>query len=107
MTHVHIVIRRINPALKVDLVQVGYIKEGQFETLPLDNLAHTPISDHVKHSSIADSPYIDHCRISSLVEALVAYPDFSVEFFDNTLILMFSTNPTHDESPSKKEGKGN
>ena len=107
MTHVHVVIRRINPALKVDLVQVGHIKDGQFEMLHLDDLAHTPISDHVEHSSIADSPYIDHCRVSSLVEALVAYPDFSVDFFDNTLILMFSTNLTHDESPSKEEGKGN
>lgn len=107
MTHVHIVIRRINPALKIDLVQVGHIKDGQFETLPLGNLAHTPIFDYVELSSITDSPYIAHCRISSLVEALVAHPDFSVDFFDNTLILMFSTNLTHDESPSKEEGKGN
>lgn len=107
MTQIHIVIRRINPALKIDLVQVGHIKDGQFETLPLDNLAHIPISDLVEHSSIAASPYIDHCRISSLVEALVTYPDFSVDFFDNTLVLMFSTNLTHDENPSKEEGKGN
>lgn len=107
MTHVHIVIRRINPAFKIDLVQVGYIKDGQFETLPLDNLAHTPISDYVEHSSVAVSPYVDHCRIPSLVEALVAYPDFSVDFFDNTLILMFSTNLAPDESTPKEEGKGN
>lgn len=107
MKQIHVVIRRINPALKVDLVQVGHIKDGQFETLHLDDLAHTPISDYVEHSGISDSPYIDHCRISSLVEALVAYSGFSVEFFDNTLILMFSTNLTHDESPSKEEGKGN
>lgn len=106
MTHVHIVIRRINPALKIDLVQVGFIKDGQFETLPLYRLAHTPISDHVEESRIADSPYIDHCRISSLVEALVTYPDFSVDFFDNTFILMFSTNLVHDEMPSKEEGQG-
>ena len=44
MTHVHVVIRRINPAFKIDLVQVGYIKDGQFETLHLSDLAHTPIS---------------------------------------------------------------
>ena len=105
MTHVHVVIRRVNPAFKIDLVQVGYIKDGQFETLHLDDLAHTPI--YVEHSSIAASPYIDHCRISSLVEALVAYPDFSIDFFDNTLVLMFSTDLTHDESTSKEEGKGN
>lgn len=106
MTHVHIVIRRINPAFKIDLLQVGYIKDGQFEKLHLDNLAHTPISDYVEHSSIAVSPYIEHSRIPGLIEALVAYPDFSVDFFDNTFVLMFSTNLTHDESTSKEEGKG-
>lgn len=107
MTHVHVVIRRINPAFKIDLVQVGYIKDGQFEALRLDDLAYTPISDYVEHSSIAASPYIDHCCIPSLVEALVAYPDFSIDFFDNTLVLMFSTDLAHNESTSKEEGKGN
>ena len=107
MTHIHVVARRINPAFKIDLVQVGYIKNGEFETLHLDDLAHTPISDYVEHSSIADSPFIDHCRIPSLVEALVAYPDFSIDFFDNMLVLMFSTDLTHNESTSKEEGKGN
>lgn len=107
MTCIHIVIRRINPALNIDLVQVGHVKDGQFETIHLDNLAHTPISDYVKHSSISVSPYIEHSRIPSLVAALIAHPDFSVDFFDNTLVLMFSTNLTHHESPSKEEGKGN
>ena len=107
MTLVHVVIRRINPAFKIDLVQVGYVKDGQFKTLCLDDLAHTPISDYIEHSSIAASPYIDHCCIPGLVKALVAYPDFSIDFFDNTLVLMFSTDLAHNESTSKEEGKGN
>lgn len=107
MTQVHVVIRRVNPALKVDFVQVGYIKDGQFEMLHFSELAHTPISDYVEHSSIATSPYIEHSRIPSFVEALAAYPDFSVDFFDNTLVLMFSTDLTYHESTSKEEGKGN
>lgn len=107
MTHVHVVIRRINPAFKIDLVQVGYIKDGQFEALHLDDLAYTPISDYVEHSSIANSPYIDHSRVPSLVEAFVAYPDFSIDFFDSTLVLMFSTDLTRNESTSKEKGKGN
>ena len=106
MTHVHVVIRRVNPALKVDFVQVGYIKDGQFESLHLDALSRTPISDYVECSNISASPYIDHCRIPSLLEALIAYPDFSIDFFDNTLVLMFSTNLTHDEGTSKEEGQG-
>ena len=107
MTHVHVVIRRINPALNIDLVQVGFIKDGQFETLHLSELSHTPISDYVETSGIAASSYVEHSRIPSFVEALVAHPDFSVDFFDNTLVLMFSTDLTHDESTSKEEGKGN
>ena len=50
--------------------------------------------------------YINHSQIPSLVEALIAYPDFSIDFFDNTLVLMFSTDLTHNESASKEEGKG-
>lgn len=106
MTQVHVVIRRINPALKIDFVQVGYIKDGQFESLHLDALEHTPVLDHVECSNISASPYIDHCLIPNLIEALIAYPDFSVDFFDNTLVLMFSTDLTHNESASKEEGKG-
>ena len=106
MTHVHVVIRRVNPALKVDFVQVGCIKDGQFESLHLDSLACTPISDYVEHSTISVSPYIDHSRISSLIESLIAYPDFSIDFFDNTLVLMFTAVLNHDESTSKEEGTG-
>lgn len=106
MTKVHVVVRRVNPALNVDFVQVGCLKDDQFSTLHLDALAHTPVSDFVEHSSISVSPYINHCQIPSLVEALVAYPDFSIDFFDNTLVLMFSTDLTHNESASKEEGKG-
>jgi len=106
MTQVHIVIRRINPAIKADFVQVGCIKDDQFSTLPLATLEHTPVPDFVEHSCIFASPYINHCRIPSLVEALIAYPDFSIDFFDNTLVLMFSTDLTHNESASKEEGKG-
>ena len=106
MALIHVVIRRINPALNIDLVQVGYIKDGQFETLPLSELAHTPIPIYVEHSSIAASPHIEHSSVPSLVEALAPHSDFSVDFFDNTLVLMFSTNITRDESTSKEEGKG-
>lgn len=107
MTQVHVVIRRVNPVLNVDFVQVGYIKDGQFSMLDLSVLDRTPIPDYVKLSSISTTPHIDHSLIPNLMEALIAYPDFSVDFFDNTLVLMFSTNLTHDESPSKEEGKGN
>ena len=106
MTQIHVVIRRVNPALKVDFVQVGYIKDDQFSALRLDSLDCTPLSDYVECSAISASPYISHSSIPSLVEALIAYPDFSIDFFDNTLVLMFSVNLSHNESTSKEEGEG-
>ena len=106
MTQIHVVIRRVNPALKVDFVQVGYIKDDQFSVLSLDSLDGTPISDYVQSSVISASPYINHSSIPSLVEALITYPDFSIDFFDNTLVLVFSVNLAHNESTSKEEGEG-
>lgn len=107
MTRIHIVIRRINPAFKIDLVQVGYIEDGQFSAISIDALKRTPVSDYVEHSSIADSPYIVHSSVFDLVGALSAYPNFDIEFFDNTLVLMFDFDLTPDESASQEEGKGN
>lgn len=107
MTQIHVVIRRINPAFKIDLVQVGYIENGQFTSLSLDALERTPISTYVEHSSIADSPYIEHSSVFSLVDVLRVYPNFDIEFFDNTLVLMFDFDLSSDESASQEEGKGN
>jgi len=106
MTQIHVVIRRINPAFKIDLVQVGHIENGQFSALSIDDLKRTPVSTYIEHSSIADSPYIEHCSVFSLISALSAYPNFGVEFFDNTLVLMFDFDLTPDESTSPEEGKG-
>ena len=106
MKQIHVVIRRINPAIKVDLVQVGCLEDGQFVTLPFDTLKCAPISDYVKCSSISDSPYIEHHSVLSLIAALVSYPNFAIEFFDNTLILMFDFDLICDEIPSEEEGEG-
>lgn len=107
MTQIHVVIRRINPALKVDFVQVGCIKNDQFSTLPLDALDHTPVPDYVMCTNLSDSPCIDHNLVSHLVGALVTFSDFSIEFFDNTLVLVFSTDLNYNEGTTKEEGQGN
>lgn len=107
MTQIHVVIRRINPALKVDFVQVGCIKSEQFSTVPLDALDHTPVTDYVRYTNISDSPCIDHNLIPRLVNALTSLPDFSIEFFDNTLVLMFSADLNYNEGTTKEEGQGN
>lgn len=107
MTQIHVVIRRINPAIKVDLVQVGHLKDGQFTTLPLDALKVAPLSKYLECSSVSDSPCIEHHSVSGLIAALISYPNFAIEFFDNTLVLMFDLDLTDDEIPSEEEGKGN
>jgi len=106
MTQIHLVIRRVNPAIKVDLVQVGRLEDGQFTTLPLDTLKDAPLSKYVEVSSVSDSPYIEHHSISDLIAALISYPNFAIEFFDNTLVLTFDLDLPDDESTSEEEGKG-
>lgn len=107
MTQIHVVIRRINPALKIDLVQIGRIKDGQFDTLSLGAVANSPIAHYFKSSHISDSLYVDHSEISDLISACGTLPGFGVEFFDNTLVLMFNFDLNYDEGATEEEGKGN
>ena len=107
MTQIHIVLRRINPALDVDLAQVGYVKNGQFVQLSPDIFSGTSIFDYFLSSDISKSPYVKHQSIARLVATLVSCPEFEVEFFDNTIVFMFDFNIDCDESASKEEGKGN
>lgn len=107
MTQIHVVIRRINPALKIDLVQVGRIKDGQFEPLSLDTIADSSISPFLESSSISDSLYVEHSKLPGIINACGRLPGFNVEFFDNTIVLMFDFILSCDESTTKEEGKGN
>ena len=106
MTRIHLVLRRINPALKIDLVQIGYIDNGQFKELPFSSFEHLPVLSIIRSDSISDSHYIYHSDISGLAANLSAFSGFAVEFFDNTLILMFDFNVDSYESTSKEEGEG-
>lgn len=105
MKQIHLVIRRVNPALKIDLAQVGYLENDQFVSLPLSALMDTPIARFLNSSFISDSLYVDHSEIYELVTTCGSLPHFRVDFFDNTLILMFDFNLDCDEGPSEKERK--
>lgn len=107
MTQIHVVIRRVNPALKIDLVQVGHLRDRQFEPIPFSAIAKSPIASYLKSSSISDSLYINHSEISDLIGTCSVFPDFCIEFFDNTIVLMFNLDLDCDEGASKEEGKGN
>ena len=105
MTQIHVVIRRINPALKIDLAQVGRIKEGQFETIPFGAVANSPIAAYLKNSYISDSLYVEHSKISYLLHDCCSLPGFCVDFFDSTIVFMFDFDLDCDESTTKKERK--
>ena len=107
MTQIHLVLRRVNPALDIDLAQVGYIKDGQFSQLPVNVLENTPIFKYFVTSAISSSPYVTHSLVSRLLTDLCTAPGFSFEFFDNTLVLMFDLDLDCNESAPKEEGKGN
>lgn len=106
MTQIHVVIRRISPALKIDLVQVGHIKDGQFNPISLDAIADSPISPFLKTSSVSDSPYVEHSKLPDIINACGHLSGFSIDFFDNTTIILFDFNIDCNESASKEEGKG-
>lgn len=107
MTQIHVVIRRVSPALKIDLAQVGRFKDGQFDPLPLDAFSSTPFARFLEKSDISDSLYINHSEAADLIAACSGFPGFGLEFFDNTVVLMFDLDLDYDESATKKEGKGN
>lgn len=106
MTKIHVVIRRINPALKIDFVQVGRLEDGQFKPLHLSAFANSPITRFLKSSDICDSAYIDHSDVSNLVVACENLPGFDIEFFDNTIILIFDFELNHDEGTTQEEESG-
>ena len=107
MTQIHVVVRRVSPALKVDLVQIGRFKDGQFDPLPLGVIANTPVARFLENSDISDSLYVNHLKIADLIVACGDLPGFGLEFFDNTLVLMFDFDFNYDEGETKEEGKGN
>ena len=107
MTQIHVVVRRVSPALKVDLAQIGRFEDGQFNSLPLAAIADTPVACFLENSDISDSLYVKHSKIADLIAACEGLPNFGVEFFDNTIVLMFDFDLNCNEGSTKEEGKGN
>lgn len=104
MSQIHVVLSRINPALAIDLVRLGRLEDGQFVQLSLDLFSGTPVSDLVRLTDISDSAYLQHKDVSRLVSSLSCYPGFSLDYFENTLVIIFDFNLAENEvSTSKKD----
>lgn len=106
MSQIHVVIRRISPALKIDLVQIGRFDDHQFEPLPLSAVADSPIVEFLRSSPISDSPYIDHSEITALIASCGDLPCFSIEFSIIRLFLHLNLILTTMKARRKKKGKG-
>ena len=103
MSQIHVVLSRINPALAIDLVRLGRLEDGQFVPLPLDLFSDTPISDLIRLTDISDSAHLQHKDVSRLVSSLSCYPGFRLDYFDNTLVIVFDFNLAENEVPTSKK----
>lgn len=103
MSQIHVVLSRINPALAIDLVRLGRLEDGKFVQLPLDLFPDTPVSDLIRLTDISDSAYLHHKDVSRLVSSLSCYPGFSLDYFDNTLVIVFDFNLAENEVSTSKE----
>ncbi len=104
----HILITRINPSLKIDLVRVCTVENGQARQLSTDeydNLVATPHFSQLKYffttSSISDSMYIMHEDISMLISYLLESSQCSIDFFDNNLVIVFDYGAEKKTSEEK------
>lgn len=104
----HILISRINPSLKIDLVRICTIVDGQAKTLTSDEfgvLFATPqlsfLGDFIESSDISDSMYILHARVSEFIQNFFAVSSVDVDFFDNNLVIVFDYG-TEKETPQEK-----
>lgn len=104
----HILITRINPSLKIDLVRVCTIVDGQAKTLTSDefsDLVATPqlsfLRGFIESSDISDSAYISHARISEFIQNFFTVSSVTVDFFDNNFVIVFDYGTEKETSQEK------
>lgn len=104
----HILITRINPSLKIDLVRVCTLVDGEAKVLTSDELKAlfaTPqlsfLGDFIESSDISDSTYILHARISEFIQNFFAVSSVVVDFFDNNFVIVFDYGTEKKASEEK------
>lgn len=100
----HILISRVNPALKIDLVRFCTIVDGQAKAFTTDEFTDFCRSNNfdgllklIVHSHISDSMYIEHDRIFALVKALLCVDSITIDYFDNNLVIIFDYDTETEE----------
>lgn len=106
MTQIHFCFRRINPAMSIDFLNVGTIKEGQFA--PLDDhqlaLLHTCLDgsgfgDFIHKDDISSERYVFHDQVVSFV---CAFSPDRLDWFQDTFVVGLTLDLDSYE-PSEKE----
>lgn len=103
MKQIHFVFNRINPSLKIDHVRIGEIVDGRFKPVDPKVFSGEAFYPLIVNSEISDASYIFHSRIPAFLLDLSVRDGFSLDFFDNTMVLIANFKFDTDESSSKKE----
>lgn len=107
MIQVHFCFRRVNPAVRIDLLNVGTIKEGQFA--PLDDrqldllrncLTSYGFSDFIHMDDLSPEQYVIHDHVASFV---CAFSPDRLEWFQDTLVVGLTLDLESYESSEKEE----
>lgn len=105
MKQIHFVINRINPSLKIDSIRIGELVDGRFSPVNLEVFSGQAFYPLVMNSEISDTSYVLHSKIPALLSDLSVRDGFSLDFFDNTMVLIANFNLDTDESSSKEENQ--
>lgn len=106
MKQIHFVVSRINPSLKIDSIRIGEIVDGRFKSVDPEVFSGQAFRPLIVNSEISDTSYILHSKLPALLSSLSLCDGFSLDFFDNTIVLIANLNLDTDEDSPKEEDQG-
>lgn len=107
MTQIHFCFRRVNPAMHIDFLNVGTIKEGQF--VPLDDrqfgslrrcLTDSGLGDFIHKDDLSSEQYVYHDQVTHFV---CAFSPDQLEWFQDSFVVVLTLNLESYESSEKEE----
>lgn len=107
MTQIHFCFRRVSPAILIDLLSVGIIKEGQFT--PLDNrqldllrncLTSYGFRDFLHSDDLSPELYVVHDQVTPFV---CAFSPDRLEWFQDSFVVVLTLDLESYESSEKEE----
>lgn len=107
MTSVHFCFRRINPALSIDLCQIGTLAGKEFAPLEPHQfdalqayLSSLGLPDFIRRSDISSEAYVQHGHVKDLINRVESD---QIDWFQDTMIIVVPIILDQHESPEKEE----